>query len=235
MNRMDRIVSMVFIVLTLLIVQFHGLYGIESPTLYLKFGVRMAMFLAAAVAVNRHKVQKLIVLAFLMTVVSDYFFLFVKASNPDMSHRLIYGMVGFIAVYVVLIIAFQRNFRLRKAEIVAAVPFVGFFAAVLLALRQYMTGMYLPVGIVLGVVLAYAGMTMVSTLFRGYFRPRTARFIASAGCLLYISDIVVAYSMFHPAYNMYIHWKENTIWVTYMIGWLLLLIVTIEDRIQIDG
>lgn len=233
MKRMTRMMTVVFLALTLMIIQFHGLYGIEAPTLYLRFGIRIAMLLAAAVGVNRHREQKILVVAFLLTLVSDYFLGYLKAVSPDMDNRKLYGMIGFIAVYLVLNVALQRNFRIGKAEIITAVPFIGIFLGVILALRQYMTGPYLIFGIILGIVLSYTGMTMVSTLYRGYFSRRTAWMIAASGIILFLSDVVVAYAMFHPDYNVYIPWKENTIWLTYMIGWLLLLFVTVEDRILI--
>lgn len=233
MKRSTRILTVVFLVLTLMILQFHSLYGIEAPTLFLRFGVRIALLLATAVGVNKHKEQKILVLAFLLTVVSDYFFVYLKAVDPDMVNRKLFGMIGFIAVYLVLIVAFQRNFRIGKAEIITALPFVGSFLGVMIALRQYMTGLYLIFAVILGAVLVYAGMTMVATLYRGFFNRRTAWLIALSGCILFISDIIVAYSMFHPEYNNFILWKDNTIWLTYMIGWLMLLFVAVEDRILI--
>lgn len=231
MKRMTRILTVVFLGLTLMIIQFHGLYEIETPTLYLRYGVRIVMLLAAAVGVNRYKEQKILVFAFLLTIVSDYFFQYLRAVDPDMVNRKLFGIIGFIAVYLVLTAAFQRNFRIGKAEIITALPFVGIFTGVMVALRQYMTGLYLIFAIVLGVVLSYTGMTMVSTLYRGYFNRKTAWLIALSGCILFFSDLIVAYSIFHPEYNMFILWKDNTIWLTYMIGWLLLLFVTTEDRI----
>ncbi len=58
--------------------------------------------------------------------------------------------------------------------------------------------------------------------------------IITAACILFCSDMVVAFSIFHPDYMGFLLWKENFIWGTYMIGWMLLLIVAAEDRLVVQ-
>lgn len=175
--------------------------------------------------------QKMLVPAFLCTVISDYFFVLLRATNPDFSNRNLYGMLGFIVAYLFLIAAFQRNFSFGRHTIITLVPFVIIFGVVLAALAKYAVGFMFWAAIVLGIVLCYTGMTMVSSLFRNYFSRESAWRIAAASCILFFSDMVVAFSLFHPAYKEFLLWKENLIWGTYMLGWTLLLIVAAEDRL----
>jgi len=70
---------------------------------------------------------------------------------------------------------------------------------------------------------------MVTSLFRGYFTKETAWRIALEGCILFFSDMVVAFAILHPVYREFLLWKENLIWGTYMIG-RMLLSVSAEDR-----
>lgn len=231
MNNTHRTIIATYLTLMLMIILFNAYYAFEDPALYLKFGVRIAMFLTAVLMWKKYREQKIIVLAFLCTVISDFFFLFVRAVDSNLVNRDLYGMVGFIAAYLFLVAAFQRNFRVGKAELLTAVPFIVIFGIVLRLLEQYTSGPLLLTAIVLGVVLCYTAVTMVSTLYRGYFEKKNSWMIALAGCILFLSDLVVAFSIFHPNFSGFILWKENVIWVTYMIGWILLLMITAEDKI----
>ncbi len=234
MNNEQRIITAIYLTLTLLILFFTTLYELENPALYLKFGVRIAMLLSVIFIKKHYNEQKILVLAFLCTVVSDYFFVLLAATNPDFINRELYGMLGFIMAYLFLIAAFQRNFRFGKKEIVTLIPFIIIFGMVLAVLKKYIAGLMLWAAIVLGVVLCYTGMTVVTSLFRGYFSKKAAWQIAIAGCILFCSDMVVAFSIFHPVYKGFLLWKENFIWGTYMIGWMLLLNVAVEARLVVQ-
>jgi hypothetical protein len=45
---------------------------------------------------------------------------------------------------------------------------------------------------------------------------------------MFISDMFVAYSIFHPDFKEFILWKENLIWGTYVPAWTFLMIVVAE-------
>ena len=140
-------------------------------------------------------------------------------------------MLGFIIAYFFLVAAFQKNFSFGRKEIITLIPFVMFFSLVLVILAKYAVGFMFWAAVILGGVLCYTGMTMVASLYRGYFSKGTAWRIAIAGCILFISDMVVAFSIFHPAFQEFLLWKELTIWGTYMIGWSLILSVSVEERL----
>ncbi|SCZ79838.1 lysoplasmalogenase family protein [Acidaminobacter hydrogenoformans] len=235
MNNSNRMVLATYLSLTLLILIFTTLYALESPALYLKFGVRTAMLLTVLILRKKFWTQRLLILAFLCTILSDYFFVFLRATSPDLPNRELFGMVGFIAAYIFLIAAFQRRFSFGKREVLTLLPFVIVFGIFLSLLAQYAVGFMFVAAVILGIVLCYTGMTMVSTLYRGYFTKSDAWLIAISGCVLFFSDIVVAFSIFHPAFKPFLLWKENIIWGTYMLGWTLLLIIAGEEKLTLNS
>jgi len=87
----------------------YAYYAFEAPALYLKFGVRIAMFLTAVIIWKKYREQKIIVLAFFCTVVSGFYFSFVRAIDSNLVNRDLYGMIGFILAYLFLVAAFQGN------------------------------------------------------------------------------------------------------------------------------
>lgn len=231
MKNLDRIVALTYLSLTAMIMLFTTLYALEPPAQYLKFAVRLAM-LATVIALHKsEKSQYLLIPAFFCTVISDYFFVYLRAVNPGLVNRELYGMLGFVLAYLFLIMAFQSKGRLGKSERFTLLPFVLIFGVVLALLAKYAVGFMFWAAVFLGVVLCYAGMTMVSALYRGKFSRKVAWRIAIAGCVLFLSDMVVAFSIFHPDYKGFILWKENLIWGTYMLGWALLLSVAAEERL----
>lgn len=234
-NNTQRIIIATYTTLTLLILLFTTLYSLDSSAQYLRFGVRVAMFLTVVLIKKNYWEQKILIPAFFCTVISDYFFVFLRATNPDFVNREMYGMLGFILAYIFLIASFQRNFRFGKKEVITLIPFIIIFVLVLVGLMKYAVGFMFWAAIILGVVLCYTGMIMVSSLFRGYFSRGTAWRIAIAGSILFLSDMVVAFSIFHPDFMGFLLWKENLIWGTYMLGWTLLLSVAAEEHLLAPG
>lgn len=230
-NNTVRTLAATYVCLTALIVIFTFLYAIEGPAVFLKFGVRTAMVLTVLLGHKYFREQKIMAVAFVCTLASDYFFSIMRVTDIDYPNRELYGMLGFLLSYVFLIAAFQRNFKFGKRELLVLLPFVAVFATVLAILGDYAQGVMLWAAVVLGIVLCYTGMTMVSCLYRGYFTRSAAWCIAVAGCILFASDMVVAFSIFHPDYQGFVLWKETFIWITYMLGWLLLTHVALSEHL----
>ncbi len=141
----------------------------------------------------------------------------------------IVGIAGFIGAYLLLIIAFAQNYHFNKLDLIVAIPFIIGFALVLRSLRSYVSGILLIEAIALGVILCLTAVTMIGAIYRGRINRRSAFFMALAAIILYGSDILVAYSMFHPDFQQFILWHQNALWISYMLGWLLLLAV-VNDR-----
>ena len=235
MKNEHRIIIATYTTLTLLILLLTTLYSLDSSAQYLRFGVRIAMFLTVIFIKKNYREQKILIFAFFCTLVSDYFFVLLRVTNPGFINREMYGMLGFVLAYIFLIASFQRNFRFSKKEIITLIPFTIIFGLVLVRLIKYAVGFMFWAAIFMGIVLCYTGMIMVSSLFRGYFSRETAGRLAIAGSILFLSDMVVAFSIFHPDFQGFLLWKENLIWGTYMIGWTLLLSVAAEERLLVQN
>lgn len=232
MNKTQRILLAIFLPFTVFSHFFTVLFQDTDPVLYFKFGLRSIMLLTVILLFKRTREHLLLILAFASSVFSDFFFVLAKSFVVEIPNRELMGMLGFIVGYLLLIAAFSRNVRFGKAELLTLLPFAATFLFVFLQLRQYAKGIMFPAAIVLGFVLCYFGMTMVATLYRGYYARPVAWFIALAGIIAFISDMVVAYSIFHPQFMGYIEWKDNFIWGTYMPAWTFLLVAAAANSLQ---
>ena len=230
MNRTQKFLALFYGVATGLILLSHTVYGKGDPSLYLTFGVRATMVLAAWLLTTRLRERYLLRLAFLFTLVSDYFFILAQVFDESMPNRQLYGMLGFILSYLFLILAFSRQMKFGHRELMTFLPFGLIFLYLFMNLQKFATGFMLQAGIGIGVILSLAGMTMVSTLYRGLYTRRAAWMIALAGFLMFFSDLFVAYSIYDPAFANFMLWKENLIWGTYVPAWTLLLLLMAEDR-----
>lgn len=230
MNRTQRILAVTYGAVTILILLCHLIYTKNAPSLILTFTVRASMVALAFLLPTAFREKKRLRAAFFFTLVSDFFFIFVKLYNPDMPNREMYGMMGFILAYFFLTWTFSDRLRLGRRELLTFLPFITIFLILFMTLRQYASGFMYPVGIGIGLMLSITGMATVSTTFRGYFTKRAALFIAIAGAMMFFSDLFVAYSIYHPAWKEFMLWKENMIWGTYVPAWTMLLLLMAEDQ-----
>lgn len=209
-----------FTLLTALLVEFNGLFGSSDATKFCMFAIRAILFITVLRLPKKFGEQRLLVWAFGLTLVSDFFFVLMKMNIFNWSSPIldILGIGGFIGAYLVLILTFAKNFRLRKPDILVGTPYLICFGLVFRVLSRYVSGMMLMAPIVLGVVLCVTAVVMAGTLYREYFGRRSAVLIALSGTVLFFSDMLVAFSMFHPDYQSFILWHQNAIWITYMVG-----------------
>ena len=225
MKSQDRFIYIVFFLLTALLVVFNVVFGRSDATKILVFATRASLFAVALLSRKKYFEQKMLTVAFGLSLFSDFFFVFIKMSVFKLSSPWfdLAGIVGFIGAYLLLSIIFSRNVKIRQLDLVVATPFVIVFSIVLFALIEYASGFLMAAALVLGCILCYMGMTMIASIYRGYFTKQSAVLIAIAGVTLYVSDMFVAFSMFHPDYQDFVLWMQNIIGITYMIGWTILL------------
>lgn len=231
MNRTQRVLLAIYVPFIIFSHIFTVLYANTDPVLFFKFTLRITMLLTVLALMNWKREGILVFLAFLSSVFSDYFLILAVSFDYEIPNRLPIGMLGFIMAYIFLIAAFSRNFRLRKMELFALLPFAAAFTIIFLQLAQYAEGIMFIAGLILGIVLCTYGMVLVSTLFRGTYTGKAAVMIALSAIFAFGSDMVVAFDIYHPAFRGFILWKENTVWATYMISWTLLLIILAEDKL----
>lgn len=230
MNKAQRVLLAVFLAFTVFSLFFTSLYRDSDPVWYFRFSLRLTMFLTVLALMKRSREHVLIMLALLSSVVSDYYFLLALTFKAEIPNRQIYGMLGFTLTYVFLTAAFSHQFRPGKKEALTLVPFGLTFLLVFLQLRPYVRGIMFPAALVLGVILCWFAMTMVSVLYRKTYSRKIAWLLALAGVIAFASDMVVAFTLFHPAFNTFIEWVQNFVWGTYMTAWTLLVVVMADDQ-----
>ncbi len=233
MNNAQRILLAVYLPLTLLILRFDQLYPGEAAVQYLKYTVMTALFIAVSSIRKKHWEQKLMAVSFLFLVIADFFLVFAATIENLKLDLTPLGIGGFLIAYLFLIAAYQRNFKLGKAEIITAIPVSGTFIYVFLSLKPFVVGPMLVGTLIFGIVLSYMTWSAVCTLFRHYYRPAIAGLIALSGILMFICDLGVAYSLFHPLYaGGHVSWLKNIIWGAYIPGWTLLAVVICAEDLR---
>lgn len=232
MNSIQKLLFAIYLPFTILIFFLDNAFPGHFSVIYLKYTLIITLFLVSIVVNKFHIEQKYISVSLFFVVIADFFLTFSDTLPNIKMNTDLFGMAFFMVAYIVLIIAFQKNFRLRKAEIIVAAPLLIVLITVLLSLYSYVKVPMLISAIIFGIVLCYMAWTAICTLFRRYYRRRIAFMIALAGSLIFISDMVVAFGLFHPAYaGTFVPWLKNIIWTTYIPAWTILTAIVSEDRL----
>jgi len=232
MNNTQRILLVIYIPLTFLIILLHNICPKEDMVIYLKYTIMISLFLSAIVMKKKFHEQKLMALSLFFLVVADFFLVFVSTIDRVKMDLSTFGATGFLFAYLCLILAFQKNFKVGKAEIITAVIIIIIFIYVIISLQPYVKGVILGGSLIFGGVLCYMTWTSICTIFRKYFNPKITWIIALSGILMFICDVGVAFSRFHPLYsNIYVPWLANLIWATYIPGWALLGVIISEENL----
>ena len=223
MKNTQRVIYAVFLSLTVLMLLFNVVYTDDVPSRYVTFGVRFIMVVTVLALKKPYREQKLIALAFVFTAISDFNFVFVNTFETVPANSPLFGLLGFLGAYACLIATFHRKPQYSRKELFVLLPFVLAFMSLIVVLRQYASGFMLIAAMILGVILCVTAATMTAALFRGYFSRSAALLIAAAGILMFLGDILVAFTLFHPDFDQFILWKDNLIVITYVPAWILLL------------
>lgn len=235
MNNTQRILLVIYIPITLLILILDNIYPKEDIVLYLKYTIMITLFLSAITMQKKIREQKIMAMSFFFLVAADFFLVFINTIDNLKLNFSALGAVGFLFAYICLIVAYQKNFKVEKEEIIVSIPIVIIFIYVFISLQPYVNGLMFIGALIFLSVLCYMTWTSICTIFRKHFNSKPAWFIAISGCLMFICDIGVAFSRFHPIYSkMYVPWLTNIIWTTYIPGWTLLVVVICEENLIID-
>lgn len=235
MNNKQRILLAIYLPITLLILIFDNLYPKADVVQYLKYAIMISLFLSVIGMRKKFYEQKLMVLSFFFLVIADFFLVFFTTlENPKINLSPL-GVTGFLLAYFCLIAAYQKNFKVGKAEIITAIPIAIIFMYAIISLQPYIKGLMLIGTLIFGMVLSYMTWTAICTVFRRHFNPKTAWLIALSGILMFICDMGVAFSLFHPYFSeSYIPWIKNIIWAAYIPGWTLLAVITSEKNLRVQ-
>ena len=234
MNDTQRILLVIYLPITLLILILDNIYPKEDMVLYLKYTIMITLFLSAITMQKKFCEQKIMALSFFFLVVADFFLVFINTIDNLKLNFSALGVIGFLFAYICLIVAYQKNFKVGKEEIIVAIPIGIIFIYVFISLQPYVKGLMFIGTLIFLIVLCYMAWTSICTIFRGYFTQKSALLIAISGILMFICDIGVAFSRFHSIYSkIYVPWLTNIIWTTYIPGWTLLVVVICEKKLII--
>lgn len=226
----QKILIAIYFPITILIFILDNIYPKENMVLYLKYTTMVTLFLSALIIKKKFFEQKLMVLSLFFLVIADFFLVFTGTIENLKMNLDPFGILGFLCAYLCLIAAYNKNFNLRRLEILVAIPFVIMFIGVFGLLIPYIYNPVMKIGtLIFGIVLTYMAWTSVCTIFRNYFTKKASWIIAISGVLMFICDVGVAFSMFYPPFTIkHTPWLTNIIWTAYVPGWTLLAVLIRE-------
>ena len=232
MNNTQRALLAVYLPLTGLFLFLDNLYPSHPIVSYSKYATIISLFLVSLVLRKCHTEQKIVSFALFFVVVADFFLVFCS-TLPQLAPKVVpLGIAGFMLAYLLLILVYQKNFRITKKEGLALLVVAAIFAPVYLTLAKYVTGPLFIGTAIFGLVLCYMTWTLICTLFRGYYNPASARLIALSGILIFVSDLAVAHALFNPAYaNTFVPWLKNITWICYIPAWCLQAMLVAEEKL----
>jgi len=235
-NHAQKILLVIYLPLTLAILMFDQIFPGEVLVNYLKYIIMLTLCFVSWRIKKVTPEQKWMAASFIFIPIADFFMIFganlASRMNLDSDglNQVPLGPLGFLCAYLCLIIAFQKNFRLGRADIIAAALITIVCAVFLVSLLPYIDNLLLTGILIFGIVLGYMVWTAVCTLFRGYYKKSLAYVISISASLMFICDLGVAFSNIHPAFAGHFEpWMQNIIWGSYLPGWMLLVFVISDD------
>ena len=234
MSGRQKILLAVFLFMTMIILILDNLFPGDSPVYYIKYGTVVSLFVVALAIRKRYREQVIMNLALFFAAVGDFFLNFCNV-NPALAVKVVpFGMAGFTLSYLLLIAAWLKNFKPGVWELVAAIPVLGVYIPVFITLVPYVRGAMFYAAVLFGIVLCFMAWTSISTLFGGYYSSKVSHRTALAGYLIFLSDIAVAFVLFHPAFaGTFVPWLENIIWLTYIPAWTLIVTTIAEEDLVV--
>lgn len=143
MNNTQRILLVIYIPITVLILILDNIYPKEDIVLYLKYTIMITLFLSAITMQKKFCEQKIMALSLFFLVVADFFLVFVNTIDNLKLNFSEFGVTGFLFAYICLIIAYQKNFKVGKEEIIIATLIGIIFLYVVISLQPYVKGLML--------------------------------------------------------------------------------------------
>lgn len=236
MGNNQKILIAIYFPITLLIFILDNIYPQENIVLYIKYATMITLFLSGLTIKKKFFEQKLMALSLFFLVIADFFLVFAGTIENLKMNLDPFGILGFLGAYICLIAAYNKNVKLRRLEIVIAIPFVMMFIGVFGLLMPYIYNPVMKTGtLIFGIVLTYMAWTSVCTIYRNYFTKKASWIIAISGVLMFICDVGVAFSMFYPPFTIkHTPWLTNIIWTAYVPGWTLLAVLICEKDLIIQ-
>jgi hypothetical protein len=235
MPALDRWLYWIFLPFTGCILILNHLYSDTATLNYVRFSAVLSIFLVVLI----HFVQmrgsptshRAILVALLFASIAEFFLSYIRTRPELVFDNLIIGMGFFMLAYLSLTRHFNKSFRLGKSEFLTALIFliILFFIQTTLILA-FADGFMKIAAFLYSIVLCLMVWSGICTLFKAAFSQKESKQMALASILIFISDLGIAYSLFHPAYaGQFIPWLEDLIWVTYLPAWTLLAVTAVQE------
>jgi len=230
MNRIQRLVLVTFLPLTVIELILVYIYDTSNLVRCVQFAGTVLLFMVAVFVKKEYKEQKILVFGFLFSVIGDFFMILLPVIRKDADSNML-GIVCFLLAYVFVIWTFNRNIRIKLSDALLALPFIAAITYYFATMTQYIKGTLFIAVLLFSIIITIMAWTSVCTLVRGYFTRRIAIIAAIAAVALFSSDMGVAYALFYPPLKGSV-WLEIFIRATYVPGWTLLLLVVCDKNIH---
>ncbi len=229
MNKVQKLVLSIFLPITALFIVLDNIFPGAPLVNYIKFVTIITLFLIALRINKTYPEQRLLTAAMFLVMIGDLFLVFCKTFF-DSGKFLPFGVLSFSIAYLLVVFAFQRNFKTGRFEAVAALPVLIITIPVVIILLASVSG-FLKFGLLIFIaILCYCTWTCICTVSRGYFVPKSSYRIALAGFLMLICDLGVGLSSFYPQFSgTFVPLLKNIIWGSYIPAWTL-IVVTIAEK-----
>lgn len=230
MNNIQRTLLAIYLSMSIVFLMLDNMFPGKVFVNYIKFTTVATLF-ATSTFINKSCLeQRLVNIALFFVVIGDFFINVGGTISELKDVSTLFGLGGFTFAYIMLILAFQKNFKVGHNEVLAIFPVLIVFILNFLDLAVFLGSLFYP-ALVFGLVLSYMSWTCICTIFRGHFNAKISRCIAIAGFLLLLSDVCVAHALFNPEFsNRFVPWLENIIWITYIPSWVLIVLTVAEDK-----
>jgi len=236
LNNTQRVLLSVYLPLTILILLLDPTHPVYIVVQSIRYTTIISLFFAVTLINKKYNEQKIMAPAFFFMALGDFFLVFVSAIGSIQVDLSAFGICSFLIAYLFLIKAYRRKTLNKGKEILAAIPFLITFIFAAYILAPYIHGAVLFIAIGFSFVLCYMSWSAVCTLFQNYYSHKAAIMIAISGIMMYICDMGIAFSLFHPIYStVYIPILKNIVWFAYILGWSLAAAVIAEDNLLLNN
>lgn len=226
----QKALAAVYIPLTVSILIFDRLLPASPLVQYLKYSTMFSLFLYAVLIKKRTAEQKVMSFSFCFLVIGDFFLVLSKALHITSAQTSLFGGLAFFCAYICLTAAYNKNFKIGRPEITAAIPFFAVLIIVYLFLSPHIKGALRPGLLIFGMCLCFMAWTAVCTIFRGYYTKKISFLIAVSAVLMLICDFGVGISFYYPSLSAgFYPWLKTIIWAAYVPGWTLLNVIISEE------
>jgi len=209
-----------------------SLYPYAKFVYYFKYAIILSLFIVSLFVKKEYPEQKLMAYTFFFVAFADFCLVFSNVLPFIKVSLAPYGILGFSIAYILLITAYQKNFKIRLKEILVFIPILLVTIYVFYRLIYYISGPMLLGALLFGLILSYMAWTSICTIFRGYFNKKSVYLIAISGIFMFICDIGVAFSLFYPIYAIkQLSFFNVIVWFCYIMGWTLLLVLVCDKNL----